>query len=97
MPAGYAGDFSVSASHDDRMYSDDYKEWQIRPCTMPEIVRLATPKLNMKLYASVEEFEALGTEVLELELTRKSPAYPCLLYTSPSPRDRTRSRMPSSA
>ena len=24
-------------------------------------------------------------------------AYPCLLYTSPSPRDRTRSRMPSSA
>ena len=25
------------------------------------------------------------------------PANPCLLYTSPSPRDRTRSRMPSSA
>ena len=25
------------------------------------------------------------------------PAHPCLLYTSPSPRDRTRSRMPSSA
>ena len=26
-----------------------------------------------------------------------STLYPCLLYTSPSPRDRTRSRMPSSA
>ena len=26
-----------------------------------------------------------------------SHSYPCLLYTSPSPRDRTRSRMPSSA
>ena len=25
------------------------------------------------------------------------PVYVCLLYTSPSPRDRTRSRMPSSA
>ena len=25
------------------------------------------------------------------------PVYTCLLYTSPSPRDRTRSRMPSSA
>ena len=25
------------------------------------------------------------------------PVYSCLLYTSPSPRDRTRSRMPSSA
>ena len=29
---------------------------------------------------------------IECDLT-----YPCLLYTSPSPRDRTRSRMPSSA
>ena len=29
---------------------------------------------------------------------QKFPYYnPCLLYTSPSPRDRTRSRMPSSA
>ena len=27
----------------------------------------------------------------------KTRLYPCLLYTSPSPRDRTRSRMPSSA
>ena len=26
-----------------------------------------------------------------------APDLPCLLYTSPSPRDRTRSRMPSSA
>ena len=26
-----------------------------------------------------------------------SQTHPCLLYTSPSPRDRTRSRMPSSA
>src|SRR5664280_3609583 len=29
--------------------------------------------------------------------TFKVKYYPCLLYTSPSPRDRTRSRMPSSA
>ena len=28
---------------------------------------------------------------------RRYEAYTCLLYTSPSPRDRTRSRMPSSA
>ena len=35
--------------------------------------------------------------VLEgLEAVRKRPGI-CLLYTSPSPRDRTRSRMPSSA
>ena len=30
-------------------------------------------------------------------VTRHGIIYPCLLYTSPSPRDRTRSRMPSSA
>ena len=31
------------------------------------------------------------------EAVRKDMAKACLLYTSPSPRDRTRSRMPSSA
>ena len=30
-------------------------------------------------------------------LSNKDINYTCLLYTSPSPRDRTRSRMPSSA
>ena len=34
---------------------------------------------------------ALLAHILQVEV------YPCLLYTSPSPRDRTRSRMPSSA
>ena len=34
---------------------------------------------------------------LKSQLTRKKKDYSCLLYTSPSPRDRTRSRMPSSA
>ena len=31
------------------------------------------------------------------EIYRKKGYWICLLYTSPSPRDRTRSRMPSSA
>ena len=35
-----------------------------------------------------------NTTLLEKDLTQ---AESCLLYTSPSPRDRTRSRMPSSA
>ena len=30
-------------------------------------------------------------------IMRNGYTYTCLLYTSPSPRDRTRSRMPSSA
>ena len=33
----------------------------------------------------------------EIDLARAGYIAPCLLYTSPSPRDRTRARMPSSA
>ena len=36
-------------------------------------------------------------EISGEDLPRESWDIPCLLYTSPSPRDRTRSRMPSSA
>ena len=45
--------------------------------------------------------EELGTIVKALTLGGDTALYQklkfCLLYTSPSPRDRTRSRMPSSA
>jgi len=41
----------------------------------------------------MEELERAAFEVQEYENYIKV----CLLYTSPSPRDRTRSRMPSSA
>ena len=34
---------------------------------------------------------------VEIAMLRTPDGYSCLLYTSPSPRDRTRSRMPSSA
>ena len=36
-------------------------------------------------------------QLSSLRVSSKSRVVPCLLYTSPSPRDRTRSRMPSSA
>ena len=47
--------------------------------------------------------EVVGTDVKRMDIGKGSPfwdrpdAGTCLLYTSPSPRDRTRSRMPSSA
>ena len=43
---------------------------------------------------------ALGMGISQNEIDTilfENDAYVCLLYTSPSPRDRTRSRMPSSA
>ena len=42
----------------------------------------------------VTETEKEDAIIVELKV---GPADICLLYTSPSPRDRTRSRMPSSA
>ena len=39
----------------------------------------------------------LGIEIHSGNKEKRKKAYNCLLYTSPSPRDRTRSRMPSSA
>ena len=48
--------------------------------------------------ASLDILERVGVEFLDdeaLDIWQRAGA--CLLYTSPSPRDRTRSRMPSSA
>ena len=47
----------------------------------------------------LEVFGALGKYILDIEGTDAEERYikSCLLYTSPSPRDRSVSRMPSSA
>ena len=42
----------------------------------------------------LEKVKLQKPRMMELDT---SQTHPCLLYTSPSPRDRTRSRMPSSA
>ena len=44
-----------------------------------------------------ENMNVQGTRVVSCNTTGLSRTLVCLLYTSPSPRDRTRSRMPSSA
>ena len=60
------------------------------------------PKPEVKPEPKVETKEK-KPKAPKVELTEKEKAtangepYICLLYTSPSPRDRTRSRMPSSA
>ena len=42
-------------------------------------------------------FSAPNVTCTSSQVVSAGNAFPCLLYTSPSPRDRTRSRMPSSA
>ena len=55
---------------------------------------------------NIKQIPAISTGALSIDLAlgiggipkgRVVEIYGCLLYTSPSPRDRTRSRMPSSA
>ena len=56
-------------------------------CTLGEMRKHRTPLANMKKRA----------EEAEGELSIMKGIETCLLYTSPSPRDRQKSRMPSSA
>ena len=49
------------------------------------------------LYEQVGEAVSHKDHATSLSASKADPAWICLLYTSPSPRDRTRSRMPSSA
>ena len=44
-----------------------------------------------------ESIRLMGDKVSAIKLMKQAGVPTCLLYTSPSPRDRTRSRMPSSA
>ena len=64
------------------------------------------PIIGRRLLRLFSEMNRMGTTILiathDINLIREMPAdilriKDCLLYTSPSPRDRTRSRMPSSA
>ena len=54
-----------------------------------------TPERYITIFATSVMIEHIKYTDAIAELD--GPLYSCLLYTSPSPRDRTRSRMPSSA
>ena len=62
---------------------------------------LAVAGYALLVHASSQYWTQIDTAVYRDSgiAVRNQPAmlYACLLYTSPSPRDRTRSRMPSSA
>ena len=59
--------------------------------TSPEIKSSGDTATKTESTTTIEAAELSTTTLTETELST------CLLYTSPSPRDRTRSRMPSSA
>ena len=64
-----------------------------------KIIKKYLPLINQQVnkYLRMMDFYINFKLDEEFNETIQSPIHDCLLYTSPSPRDRTRSRMPSSA
>ena len=60
-------------------------------------VQTVTEKQNKHYYSLISDFYKLTGVPMVLNTSFNLAGYPCLLYTSPSPRDRQKSRMPSSA
>ena len=58
---------------------------------------VAVPQLTARVTDLTGTLTADQSSALEAKLAAFEQSKGCLLYTSPSPRDRTRSRMPSSA
>ena len=66
----------------------------------PSLVPAHNKTLAAQLYSELRDFfpnNAVEYFVSYYDYYQPDQTHPCLLYTSPSPRDRTRSRMPSSA
>ena len=79
---------------------DDSRRMEIRDADSPLVLIVDDFDDNREMFTEFLSFSgyrvaqaATGKEAIE----RAFSLLPCLLYTSPSPRDRTRSRMPSSA
>ena len=77
----------------ERVFERIVPAWMFRFCSLA-VYQIDSSKLSggpfsnadIKICDNAQELDELRTVT-----------YACLLYTSPSPRDRTRSRMPSSA
>ena len=70
--------------------------------SLKDIAKRATqhtedPKVDVVFVVDVSQQMFAPVAILEKRLIDMIAVIDCLLYTSPSPRDRTRSRMPSSA
>ena len=66
----------------------------LRPRGLTTVFEISTGDRNTLAAELKDLIDAQGGQVLVSFLTK---AYRCLLYTSPSPRDKRQSRMPSSA
>ena len=72
-------------------YTSVYYVWQSQ--------KVATGYVNSKIHKEAVKIDTINatTDIQNNKMIKHKWGKGCLLYTSPSPRDRTRSRMPSSA
>ena len=81
------------ADYEDHLKIDDFFKFVVLRNPVDQLVSLYNQLRKSNPIPSLEHF-VLGEKGMTMS---KVDHYICLLYTSPSPRDRTRSRMPSSA
>ena len=79
----------------DRIFK--YEDLVHRDVKPENIVMRGLTKQMLEHLADEFDKDCVPEEILDPVLVDFNLAHTCLLYTSPSPRDRTRSRMPSSA
>ena len=65
--------------------------------TPAEEIELAHHVQNMKKLLQIPETDRTQHHLYQIKIGKRARNRICLLYTSPSPRDRQKSRMPSSA
>ena len=83
------------AAHERLLYNHLREHRTTQTLLVPEEFEV-TPDQSDRLLAHVEEYREIGIHFHRQDADMWQLTA-CLLYTSPSPRDRTRSRMPSSA
>ena len=77
------------------LFEELYKEYMGDPNSSTLREQITAAVAGCKTIPGKLGRDAIDINGVEKEIKPKN--YTCLLYTSPSPRDRTRSRMPSSA
>ena len=89
--------FINNYNEEDKATVNEIVQAEIRGCE--EAIKMTSEPINenIEIYHLSEQINSHETEFAPIPFNEKALYFSCLLYTSPSPRDATLSRMPSSA